>query len=120
MAARFDKRVVWVEGLTEPGLTFRGLDSGVIFLNPDSGRSAQVLTAHELAHQMAGENQRGFAKRAQALNKLISPEVREKFRKNHDPDGTMGPNSLWQEMAGDRVADWAYRAHAATTRIIRF
>lgn len=112
VAARFNKRVVWVEGLTESGLTFRGLDRGVIFLNPDSGRSAQVLTAHELTHQMAGENQRGFAKLTQALSKLIPPEAREDFKKKHDPDGTMSPSSLWQEVAGNFVADWAYRAHA--------
>ena len=67
VAARFDKRVVWVEGLNTAGLTFRGLDRGVIFLDPDSGRSAQVLTAHELAHHLAGENQQAFEKLAQAL-----------------------------------------------------
>ncbi|MBK7001807.1 MAG: hypothetical protein IPH35_18070 [Rhodoferax sp.] len=116
VAARFDKRVVWVEGLTESGLTFRGLDAGVIFLNPDSGRSAQVLTAHELAHQMAGENQQAFARLAQALSKLVSQEVREAFRKRHDPDGKMSPGSLWQEMAGNLVADWAYRAMSDDVR----
>lgn len=44
VAARFGKQIVWVEGLNTAGLTFRGLDRGVIYLDPDSGRSAQVLT----------------------------------------------------------------------------
>ena len=72
VAARFGKQVVWVEGLNTAGLTFRGLDRGVIFLNPDSGRSAQVLTAHELAHHLAGENQQAFAKLAHVLPTVAS------------------------------------------------
>jgi len=56
VAARFGKQIVWVEGLDGAGLTLKRSAPGKIFLNPDSGRSAQVLAAHELAHQMAGEN----------------------------------------------------------------
>ncbi len=48
VAAAFGKRVVWVEGLKGDGLSHSGVDRNVIFLNPDSGRSVQVLVAHEL------------------------------------------------------------------------
>ena len=50
IAERFGKRVVWVEGLGTDGLYWPVASRDAIFLDTDSGRSAAVLVAHELAH----------------------------------------------------------------------
>jgi len=55
IAARIGRRIVWVNGLKGDGLSDPTIDRNVIFLDPGSKRSTQVLVAHELTHNLAGQ-----------------------------------------------------------------
>lgn len=86
VAGRFDKRIVWVEGLNGDGLTLKQAAPDRIFLDPDSGRSAQVLTAHELAHHLQASNPDGFAALVKKIDKLMNDEKFVKMAQRLDPN----------------------------------
>lgn len=116
IAARFGKRVIWVEGLASEGLTLRGVAPDVIFLDPDSGRSAAVLTAHELTHHLAAQDRKGFAVLAQELAGLTDAKLRKAFAERLDPGKEMSAAGLWEEIAANLVSDYAFRAAESANR----
>jgi hypothetical protein len=61
VAEAMGRRVIWVRNLGTEGVSDPTIP-GVIFLDPASRRSVQVLAAHELAHALERYNPAGFDK----------------------------------------------------------
>jgi len=56
VARQFGKRVIWVRNHGIDGVSDPLITRDVIFLDPSSQRSLQVLAAHELTHTLEQDN----------------------------------------------------------------
>jgi hypothetical protein len=116
VAGRFNKRVIWVENLGPDGVTDPHIP-GVIFLDPGSKRSLQVLAAHELTHSLERDNQAEFDKLVETVGRLVDPKEWDKFVLRldamHDADGIarLTEDQKVSEMVANLLSDYAYRNH---------
>lgn len=106
LAARFNKRVVWVEGLGADGVAY----GNTLFLDPDSGRHTQVLAAHEIAHTLASNNRQVFQKLIDTVRPLISDHWSKFVTDERKASPNISEKDLREEYAVRLISDFAYRA----------
>lgn len=116
VAKRFGKRIVWVEGLGTDGAYWPFISKSIIFLDPDSGRSAAVLIAHELAHTVERERPDIFDALVDALRPHLDSEQWAAFVRRQQADVEDGKqlsaHGLRAEMVANLIADYAHRRFA--------
>lgn len=117
VAGAMGKRVVWVRNLGTEGVSDPTIP-GVIFLDPASRRSVQVLTAHELAHGLERDNPAAFSDLVDGIRQHLDTNQWEQFvtrtQKATVADGgkPLSAAGLRSEMVANLLADYAYRNHA--------
>lgn len=117
VAGRFGKKVIWVRNLGADGVSDPAIP-GVIFLDPASGRSVQVLAAHELAHNLEREHPAAYAALVDEIRPHLNPEEWKGFvdraQKTATADGgkPLSTAGLRSEMVANLLSDYAYRNHA--------
>lgn len=121
IAARIEKRVVWVENLGTDGVSVPSIP-GIIFLDPSSNRSVQVLAAHELAHSLKRDAPAAYDRLADELGYYVDPEEWDAFSQRQD-DITdragvprLSEEGKIEEMVANLLSDYAYRSHEAAAK----
>jgi hypothetical protein len=83
---------------------------GVIFLDPASGRSVQVLAAHELAHNLEREHPAAYAALVDEIRPHLDQSEWEQFVVR--TQNSVLADGLRSEMVANLLSDYAYRNHA--------
>jgi hypothetical protein len=118
VAGAIGKKIIWVKNLGTDGVSDPAIP-GVIFLDPGSKRSVQVLAAHELAHALERDNYTAFADLADEVGPLVDPKEWDAFKQRLDDlldkDGIprLSEDRKVSEFVANLLSDYAYRSHEA-------
>ncbi len=117
IAKKFKRRVIWVQGLATEGRYEPQVARNVLFLNPDSSRSVQVLSGYVLALSLAAQYPRVFRELIDEIGPYVEQDTIDAFVERMEECTwtdvqPINANELKLEFTAYFIADFAYRSYS--------